>query len=637
MKSLINIPLLKEQLKRFWAIGVVFTLVYLLFVALPVYSTADIVQAPQHLARAMIDLLSMSHPVLMFSMLIAPFCTAMALYPYHFNANAATAFHAFPINKKQMFWTNMAAAFILLLLPMMIFCLVILIPVYYPGPVVMDLDGVTPLWSSYIFFPRTLFPWIMTEGDIINTIPVVAGFFARMSVALIFYFSVFLLAVSISGNRVVAILLSGALPLIPAGLFMLGQVIASVYVFGYDNTHMDLRGAAVLAYTNPVMWESAINNRALGWRFHFPEGTPALFQYFMAYIGITVALIAAAYTCSHKRKLERAGDSVVFNAVKKVCVFLVATVGMVITGPFLMHISHSHVGLYAGFVLGFFIAYFIAQMIAEKTFDVRHKVKALLPYSIVMAVLYITVLGITHFGMPFYVNRVPQVSEVQGVALHNQWRTVSADRRPYIYADDPEAIAHALEIHRRIIENRHYLQSIRWRAITRSEWADTLHLPVTYLMRDGTTMYRQYVLSRSFAAYVGLPDLMSNPAMVLSPHPAFRRPEVIETIIVNYRSPGMFEGSGRFDITESSEILSLLEAIRADLIVATTNEWYVMTGGTLSHQEPPIRRDLGINILVHDRYLPRYNTGHVFLGGAMENTLEWLHSHRYLDRDGTEY
>ena len=624
MKSLINIPLFKEQLKRFWAIGVVFTIIYLL-VALSTYSTADVVQAPQHLARAMISLLSMTNNFLILSMLIGPLCVAMALYPYHFSTNAATAFHTFPVTKKQLFWTNMTAALILMLLPLIIFCLVILIPVRYPGYWVMDYDGVTRLWTSHIHFPHTLFSRELIIGDTINTFPVVAGFFARLAVGFIFYYSVFLLAVSVSGNRVVAILICGALPLIPVGLYGLITGIASIFVFGYDGINTAVRAEQVLAYSNPVMWVSAINGQPMSFRF-FRVGmsiTPsALLQYFVSYIGIAAALTTIAYACSHRRKQERTGDSVVFTAFNYVLVFLVAMMGMLGIGAFLMAITRSMAGLYVGFVLGFVIFYFIAQMIAEKSFNVAHKVKSLLSYGGVMIALYMLILAVTHFGMAFYVNHVPQAQEVAGVSLGNRWRRTEADQRPVsIYASDPAAINHTLEIHRQIIDNRQYLRRVHQR-IMAGNWGNTLHFPIMYLMHDGTTMYREYILSVSFAESVGYFDLMGNPAIVISNYPIFERPEIIEEIQIHYwedDNAWVRDDPILITINNRAEIISFLDTMSVEVIRLRTDPTREQRASNMVTVE--------IRVSEEDRF--RYRVWDVPFWALTDSVLEWLDRYGY--------
>jgi len=380
------------------------------------------------------------------------------------------------------------------------------------------------------------------------------------------------------------------------------------------------------------MWEGAINSHALFRRFHFPS-SPTLSQLYISYSGIATALISISYICSHRRKLECTGDSVVFAAFKKVCVFIVSMVGMIGMGPFLMTITRSRVGLYVGFVIGFAIFYLIAQMIAEKSFDIRHKIKSLLPYSAVMAAMYITMLLITHFGMSFYVNRVPQASEVAGVSLHHHMHwSGAASGWSGNYTNSSEIIDGALEVHRQILDNQRYLRNVHWRTVTRSA-PDTFSFPITYLMQDGTVIYRQYRLPIDFMAAIGIADLMSSPAIVMSQYPAFNRPEVIEMIRLHYwHDQGDEIVSSDNPIIDKSKMVSLLEMVTKDLVARNAENWYAMMGGEPTWSDEWTRREIGIGIQVYEAFIPYYHTWHISLGGRhMGNTLEWMYAQGYLD------
>ncbi|MCL2421589.1 MAG: hypothetical protein FWD03_07000 [Defluviitaleaceae bacterium] len=634
MKSLINIALLKEQLRRFWAIGAALMLTYLLFIVLPLYTSPGSTGDFHQLARDMVHVLSMGHNVLIFIMLVAPFCVAMALYPYHFNPSAALAFYNFPVSKKQLFWTNMAAALTLMLLPLLVFSLILLIPVYYPGATAFtDHQGMIHIQHSFMHFPAALFPRGVASGAVINTVPVVAAFFIRMAIGLLFYYSIFLLAVSVSGNRVVSVLLCGALPLIPVSIALLMQLTGSAYVFGFDSAQTDMRIGTVLAYTNPVMWEGAINTHTTFPRIWFPEGTLGMAKLSASYIGITAALISASYMCSHKRKLERTGDSVVFTAFKNACVFIVAMIGMIGFGAILMSSIHSRAGLYIGFIIGFALFYNIAQMIAEKSFNIKHKIKGLLPYGGIMAAAYIVILLITHFGMSFYVNHIPPVSQVHGISLHHHWRGSSSQNQwPSIYTDNSHAIAGAMEVHQRILDNQRYLRNVHWQTISSPNWSDTVGFPITYLMNDGTTVSRQYRLTREFMRSIGVAELMSDPAILMSQYPAFERPEVIELIRVHYwNDEGIEITSTDAIIIDRNEIESLLDAITQDLIAINADSWYTMTGGNIAPQQQWRREELSVNIAVFTDFIPEYRTPHISLRSHLGSTLEWMQQHGYLD------
>ena len=637
MKSLINIPLLKEQFKRFWAVGVAFLIIYLLF-GLLIYNTN-----PHHwlstdfqLARNMVDMLSMAHPILMLMMVLSPLCVGLALFSYHFNRNTAAAYYSFPITKKQLFWTETAVALILMLLPLLIFCLLLLIPIYYTGPEAWDPIAEYPRWE-FIRFSVAIFPQQPAVGSVINTLSVVSGFFARMAIGIIFYFSVIKLAVSVSGNRVVAVLLCGALPLIPVGIHLFLNMIASMYVFGY-NFHAPRAYVSTFNVTNPLSWRALIETY-LPMIAHSPWGTqlytthlegvePRLWINALVYIGISVILVTISYFCSQKRKLERTGDSVVFTVINNACVFMVSMFGMILTGYFMMSIFRSRAWLYIGFVLGFAIFYLIAQMIAERTINVIHKFKSFLRYGGVIVGIYVIIMLVTNFGLSFYVNRVPAAENVAGVSLDPSWRWSSAHAHMERYVRDPEAIERTLEMHRYILANRRHLQGLHWQNLTNSMDGTVVHVPFAYQLQDGTTMYRGYFLNIDFLISSGLGDLRNSAPIILADAPILDTPEIVQNVII-FIPRDYGEQSQSINITYSSDIASLFEAIKKDFVETRAIDWSLLAESQHHVSVTEWDHRLHINMNTFRQYWHMNLWMDFSING--EHTRQWLKTHGYYD------
>ena len=633
MKSLINIPLLREQLKRFWAIGFTAVVVNAMFVALPAYSLGN--ENPNHAAMSMVSVLTLSNEIATIMMVIMPLCAVIALFPYHFSSGAATAFHSFPLNKRQLYWTNVAAGLVLTLVPLLILSLALLIPVRYLGAEPwMAADGTMQFWRSHVIFPPSVFPRGVADGAVINTFPVVAGFFARLALGTVFYLALFSLAVSVSGNRVISLLLCGTLPLVPVGIHALLELIASVHVFGYDG-NMDGRLFLTLAYSNPASWRDILQSGGYGGMArgtlgrvlaisHFPEAMRQI-PFVIVYSLSSLAFFSLSYICSHRRKQERAGDSIVFTRFNKLMVFLVSFAGFLFVGAIMMAMTRSHVGLYLGYVIGFVLAYFVAQMLAEKTFYVKHTARAILPFAAVMVGLYITTLLIANFGMGSFVNRVPQQAEVAGVSFHQRWQW----RWEHSFVDEPEFIARSLEIHQEIINNQRYLQRLRWQARVRGSWNDAHMLPLSYLLHDGTIMNRSYLLPPDFMLSAGVGELMASQAMVLSTQPSLSAPDRIHSIQLR-RWDEDTERDEIFHVVEGEQIHSLVEAISRDLVEQAAVDWYIRTGGESTFEWG--WRWMGIEIRFYtDEERQNILHDHISFGSDPENTLTWLALHEYLD------
>lgn len=612
MTSLINMPLLKEHLKRFWAIGAVLMLFYILAGLLPLWERMGSGHSPHHTARMLVELLVLSHPVPIIVMVAAPFCIAMALHPFCFNSSAATSFYSFPISKAQLFWTNFAAALVLMLLPLLVFSLFLLIPVHYHGDAAwLDASGAMQTWRTHTTFPEALFARGVVGGDVINTVPVVAGFFGRVALGSVFYFSLFLLAVYVSGNRVVSVLLCGALPLVPVGLHVLINSIGSLYVFGFETRHTNTRLMNTLTYSNPALMGNAIGNM----RFIIP-----LFNLIAVYILAAAVLLFAAYVCCHRRRQERTGDSVVFVWLKNVLVFVLSLAGAMFMALFINGFIGGIVSIYFGFVLGFVLAYFIAQMIAEKAFDVRHKVRALVPFSLVMAALFGGMLFITQVLMLPYVNRVPRLDEVASVSLHRPW----VWHRPQsdFTISDPLIIAEVQDVHREILDNRRYLQGVMWQRMTDGRWRDTRFLPIEYQLADGSVIQRSYWVSASFAAASGFDALMGSPAVILSEHPVLAETDAIRSIRVNFWD-NTARGDDMLLLVESpSDIASLMEAIRADVVENSL----MIQHDQMMHSNHSVSIEFStMTAEMHTR------SDHIHLSFYLENIMAWLAERGHLE------
>jgi len=567
MKSPINIPLLKEQLKRFWVIGVVPMLIYLLAVVIPLHN----VNNPWNEAaqsNMMVSILSIAHPALLIMMVLAPFCAAMALYPYNFNGTATSTFYTFPVTKRQLFWTNFLAGKILIILPVLVLSLILLVPIYFNPDMQTSIhDGETFYWS-HVTLPLMLFPEWLAEGDVINTFGLVAGFFARMAIGVMFYFMVFLVAVSVAGNRVIAVLLSGALPFVAVAVHILALVTGALYVFGMSDATIQNYLLRTLVYTNPVLLFQVISPAVGGVARHngIIEGTEgfSLISFVVIYIAIAVILLVVAYVCSLIRKHERTGDSIVFTALKNVLVFMLSMAGMIGGAIFMMIIFTNRAGWYIGAVLGFVLVYFIAQMIAEKSFNIfAQKAKPLIYFGGIMICIYVAMVLFTTFGMGFYMNRVPQDVDVHGVSFQHQWgRDVTA------VVTDNEIIARAIDIHNEILSHRSYLRRAQWDSM--SGGLNNQSFPITYILQDGTRIYRMYTLSHAFMERYNIHDLLSEPAVLLAREPFFQNPERRSSI--NMTILFWDEGDIFVYVSGQGRIASLLEAVKEDYLRDLTRQ-----------------------------------------------------------------
>jgi len=601
MKSLINTTLFKEQLRRFWIIGAVFALAYLLTIIIPLYNTsphwAD--NAPQ--VRQLVNILSWNNAIIATAMILVPFCIVMALYPYNFNGKAVSKFFTLPVTRRQIFCTNFAVGAVLTLLPLLVLCLMLLIPIRLDW----DINSRNMLGGSWVHFPQHLFPNGVEPGELVNTPWQVLTFFARTSIGFMFYLAVLMLAVSLSGNRVISVLLCVFVPFLPVLIYMFGSMAAVMYIFGIGDVFLDAIITDILRLSNPL---ALAGNGGPWWWFTW-------------YVVLAALLYGGAYLCSIKRKHERAGDSVVFAGFKVACVFTLSLLGMVAMGMFLMVMSNSRVGLYIGYVLGFVLMYFIAQMIAEKSFNVKHKAKAVLKYAGIIAAVYIGFMLFATFGMPYYVNRVPTPSRVVGVQFGHSWEAQSR-----VFVHDEDVIAQVIDVHHEILNNRSYLRRVFWGSATDNNIGrNTRNITIVYLLDNGSQVQRGYLVSNDFFINSGMDDIVRMPAVQLAQHRALHRLEVVQSISITVRVDE--RTAVTHNIIGSAHIASLTEAIKEDF-VRDVESWGSSWEVVETNWEERIGR-VSAQYSVFPGYSMYWTNVHIplFDGGAVYT---WLNEHGFV-------
>ena len=543
MKTFINIPLLIEQVKRFWAIPVITFIGYLLFVV--VFISSDNIDGWSAANHSIAMVLTGNHAFIIFASVFVPLCLAGALFPQHFNSVAATSIAAFPVNKRQLFFTNITAGFVMYAVPLLLLSLILLIPIYTQGYVnvappeysaltasemlLLEQRRITQVfiqhWSNHLWGASA------APGTLLNSFPVVMGFLGRTLLTFSFYFALTIMVVAVTGNRFVSMLLAGFVAFLPTAIIGLGWAIADVYVFGYAINNTNMINYA-LYFMHPVVLGTVLSGRT--WLSGLADINP--WTLYIIYFVVMAAMLGLGAFACLRRKTERAGESVAFVPLKNILVFLLSLGGMIVGGMFFMMLFSARWGYYFGFVIGFILLFFIAQMIAEKTFHVIGKVKRL-PYFGATAVgLYVLVLLVTRVGMMGYINHIPAANNIAGVRIyHNHWWW-GDDQPPFIRE---EAIINQVrDVHQEILNNQSALRGYQWRSYYQS-WPRLVimrQVPITYLLNNGAVVTRMYRIPQHLFEEMGLYALLQTDEVVLSNYPQLHDPARLHSIEV--RLPG---------------------------------------------------------------------------------------------------
>jgi hypothetical protein len=550
IKPFIDVPLLIEQLKRFWIIPALSMTAYLLFVVLIIHTAnANTWNNPE---RSMVMVLTMSHPVLIIASVLVPLASAVALFPHHFSSAANTAFAAFPINKRKRFITNVTAGTLMFAVPLLLLSLLLLIPV----PITWAFGSrALPYLSEYIWSSP------ITQGQAINTFPVVAAFFLRSVLTFGFYFALGIMAVSVTGNRFASGLFAGAVSILPVALLGAASATAYFYVFGYSNESMFFADR-VMFYMHPVSMGILLESpwRLSQWTNH------GMFVFYLCYIVLTAGMLAVGYFCCARRRAEHTGDTVVFAPLKNTLVFIFSLAGMVVCGIFfLMMTNGMRTGYYFGFAVGFVLTYFIALMVAEKSLYIWNKMKKLPIFASVALGVYLLMLAVTRGAMHGYITYVPDINDVRGVYIGRQIFGFMQEEHDFVFVTDRAIVQRTLAAHSQIIENRRTLHPHLWMDVTPRPTTPTERIAITYRLHDGRTVSRIYRLPFNFVQDSGIEALLREEAVILSRYPELLNPSFINWIeLRTYNNEGIERSH---TIANHMQIASLTEAMRRDILL----------------------------------------------------------------------
>ncbi|MDR0273051.1 MAG: hypothetical protein LBI27_07025 [Clostridiales bacterium] len=374
MNNIINTALLKEHLKRFWAIPTLSALVLLLGVYAPMFGNTS----SHNSALQLINIVSMGNVLMMSAIMLTPVVAVLCTFEFFFKKRAVTAFYSMPMNKDQLFATNAIAGTILSLIPIFVFCVILLLPLNF-GYSDINFD------LSYI---RYGYEHLLKYGD--NSFPLIAGLFLRLSLVTLFYFSLAWLAFSLSGHRIIGLIILVVMPFIPLAFIGLLEFIANEYA---GRGHFSIISGRTFEWTAVCLYPVAWGGRIRATRIIDPS--EAIMIPAIVCTTLTVAMSTGAYIISSIRKPERTGDSVMFIPVKNVLIFLFAFSFMFFGGLLFEGIWDNIAMMHIGLIVGFTIGYAVAQMIAEKSFQIFGKLKYFPYFFGTITVLYLLMLFVT--------------------------------------------------------------------------------------------------------------------------------------------------------------------------------------------------------------------------------------------------
>jgi ABC-2 type transport system permease protein len=301
---------------------------------------------------------------------VAPVLMAVFLFRFLHVKQATDLMHSLPVKRERIFHHHVIIGIVFLIVPVAIISILILFI-----HATMDL--------SSMFSVKDIFYWAGTTMVITLLLYMASVFVAMMT-----------------GISAVQAVLSYVFLFFPIGIMLLVFFNLKILLYGFPSDYFLNRD---LEKMSPITYAAGLDGRT----FHWNDT--------MVYIVLTMILYVLALFFYKKRNLEAASEAIAFPKLRSVFKYGATFCAMLLGGAYFSDVPYTSFGwTLFGYAMGAVFGYYLAEMVLQKTWRVFAKVKGLLAYSAIVALLVAVVqmLGI-------YENRLPEQSEIKNVLFTN--------------------------------------------------------------------------------------------------------------------------------------------------------------------------------------------------------------------------
>ena len=447
--SLFNKGIYKNTLRRFkWGSFIYFIM---LFFAVPF---TFMVQEPKDLQfNYNSDIIAykgvlFTYGKFIFPMLMAmlvPSVVALLVYNYVHSSKHGIFVHSLPATRLTNYVSGIAAAFTLMVLPVVANGLILYILTFFG-------------YSKLISFSSVSY-WVWVNVFII---------FVMFSVAT---FSSFL-----TGNSFAQVAINGivhsVLPIISLTIMLLSEA----FLYGYAHSHSSF-AEAMIEYT-PVVWIISA--------FSGTEKALKVFSNPAAWIYIAVAAVfyIGAALLYQKRRIESCGEVAGFKFMKPVLKYTVTSFVAVAAFGILINATIHWTLIIAVTALLCAITYFACEMILNKTLKVFKFYKGYFGFVGACAVVIVFCACTSVFG---FETRIPDINDIENATMYTNYN----ENMPVSSEEASKEIV--TKYHKMFIKNMPVLTSSYERRYTRA-YERSQYINFMYTLKNGKTLNRRYLV-----------------------------------------------------------------------------------------------------------------------------------------------
>lgn len=386
--SSISLPMIRENLRRFWSIPALSFLIYFLSGVFPILiSYNNINRVADYINMSLTNL----QPFFMSAHLMMPITTAVIIFRYLQSTSSVTMMHSLPFSRIKLYTSNLISGLILIITPIIVNGIILLIiakPVYN----IWQGDPETTADAINLFTRSGVLNWMWESILIVLVVYAISVFAGLVTANSIMHFGT-----AIGFNF-----------LIPS-LYAIFVYYFSLYLYGFNlSGDWTSNCLSISPFLEVFNYNSNINN--------FPISHQV---YYILNAFILFVLSAFLYS---RRKLEKAGESLAFQFLIPIICYLIAFFGMTLFGTWFSVLNGDNILYsYSGYLAGGVLFFIVGRMIVLKTPRVFNK--SMLKSFTVYALISIIFLTGLNFDITGFETRIPATERIKSAEIKNSFMT----------------------------------------------------------------------------------------------------------------------------------------------------------------------------------------------------------------------
>ena len=432
---------IRENFKLCWYVPALAFLLYFFAGIFPIILNLSDMGSIARYVNSSLNNYNVVYPLYMAGI---PLVAAMLMMSFFHKPAKALAMHAHPYSRSKLFNSHVLSGWLMCIIPVVLTALLYLVfmretLIYSTSELVMDSLFVTgePITDSHnIYTFGAVMMWLASSIGMMT-----------------FFYGLYILAGSLTGNSAMHLLLSGLFFIIVPALLLIVSTYCESYIKGFVSLPDWV--SDVMRCFNPLIMMITTGMETI-----------VTAKTTLTYLVLGLVFIVAGGAAYRLAKLEKVGDSMIFRPVEEIITYLVVFVGMTVFGFFFQSFkTDSKAFLIIGMVIGTLITFFITKVViarSVKIFNMKN-LKSLGVYVVIAALFTaFTVYDITGIS-----KRLPKLDQVESVSC--EYMFTGYDMDSFVSGSfqglsdigkltSPSVINKVYELQKYVVENELYKQ-----------------------------------------------------------------------------------------------------------------------------------------------------------------------------------